>query len=89
MTVRITQNEERDGDRTIVRIEGTLTRNDVGLLDQFCEDLAVGPSGVIIDLAGVHFVDVDAAKTLRQLMRRGAQLEGSNPFVRQLVDLAE
>jgi anti-anti-sigma regulatory factor len=88
MTIRITTADPFEGDRTVVSVEGTLTRESAELLVEVCDSTSDGPHGVTIDLAGVQFVDADAASILNHLARIGARLERPSYFVRQILEFA-
>ena len=71
----------RDADA--VRLEGRLTRYEVGLLR---EALRGAPNGArAVDLADLAFVDDAGAAALTDLRSRGLELRGGSPFVRQLL----
>jgi anti-anti-sigma regulatory factor len=89
MTIRITTENQHDGERTTVSVEGTLTRESAELLAEVCWSTGGGPEEVAIDLAGVHFVDSEAASILRCLARFGARLERPTFFVSQILEIAK
>ena len=77
--LRITPRE----DRTTLRLEGRLTRYEVGLLR---ETLRRGANGMrAVDLGGVAFLDEAGARALLDLRARGLELRGGSPFVKQLL----
>jgi ABC-type transporter Mla MlaB component len=72
----------RSHDETL-RLEGRLTRYEVGLLR---ETLRAGPNGTrAVDLADLAFVDEAGAAVLSDLRSRGLELRGGSAYVRQLL----
>jgi len=65
-----------------VRLEGRLTRDEVGLLRE-----ALRGSGRpdALDLTGLGFLDEAGASALRELRRGGVALEGASSFVQALL----
>ena len=86
MTIRITRDEGMEGGRTVVRVEGRLTLHAAGLLEEVCAAAAGGPAAVDVDLTGVDFLDGDAARVVRGLMRLGARVERAGYFVRRALE---
>lgn len=71
-------------DRHTLRLEGRLTRYEVGLLR---ETLRRRPNGYqALDLAGLAFVDEAGAAALAELQRRGLELRGGSAFVEALLN---
>ena len=67
-----------------LRLEGRLTRYEVGLLRQTLRSRT--PAFDAVDLSGLAFLDAHGAAALRDLRRRGLELRGGSPFVRQLLE---
>jgi ABC-type transporter Mla MlaB component len=81
--LRISQPDERQ----TLRLEGRLTRYEVGLLR---ESLRRGPNGCeALDLSGLAFVDEAGAAVLAELRERGLELRGGSSFVRLLLEGVE
>ena len=77
--LRITRRPDRS-----FRLEGRLTRYEVGLLR---EALRASPNGAhAVDLADLAFVDEAGAAALADLRSRGLELRGGSSFVRQLLE---
>jgi anti-anti-sigma regulatory factor len=76
--LRITRTQER-----VLRLEGRLTRYEVGLLRETLRSSPDGPP--VIDLADLGFLDPAGASALLELRRRGAELRGGSAFVRELL----
>jgi anti-anti-sigma regulatory factor len=90
MPTRITQVEQPEGATRTLKVEGTLTLEDVGLLESVCDELR-GQAGapLRVDLSSITFLDSESASVLCRLRRRGVSLEGLDLFVRKVVELAE
>jgi anti-anti-sigma regulatory factor len=70
-------------DQETLRLDGRITRYEVALLR---ETLRRGPDRTrVLDLAGVAFLDEDGARMLLGLRRKGLELRGGSPFVKQLL----
>jgi len=65
-------------------LEGRLTRHEVGLLREVIRSSA--DEIAVVDLTSLAFVDECGAAVLVDLQRRGLEIRGSSPFVRQLLD---
>jgi anti-anti-sigma regulatory factor len=77
--LRITRRPDRS-----IRLEGRLTRYEVGLLR---EALRASSNGAeTLDLADLAFVDEAGAAALADLRSRGLELRGGSSFVRQLLE---
>jgi anti-anti-sigma regulatory factor len=73
----------RDLEHTL-RLEGRLTRHEVDVLREI---LRSPPNGVVVvDVASLAFVDEVGAAALVDLRRRGLEIRGGSPFVRQLLE---
>jgi anti-anti-sigma regulatory factor len=68
MPTQITQLDDEENDRSILRVEGQLLRDDAELLGRIATDLT-NSSGreIVIDLADVDFIDSEAASVLKHL----------------------
>jgi anti-anti-sigma regulatory factor len=66
MPTQITQLDDEENDRSILRVEGQLLRDDAELLGRIATDLT-NSSGreIVIDLADVDFIDSEAASVLK------------------------
>ena len=81
MTIRITRSTE--GKAAVLRIEGRLNADTVPDLEKECRS-AEPP--LRLDLSGLSSADKDGIQTLRRLSAEGAELFGTSPYVRQLLD---
>jgi anti-anti-sigma regulatory factor len=90
--LRITQvdAEAGKGATTGMRVEGTLNGETVAALMDACRPLLRSPlsgSGIVLDIAGVRFVDAAATDALRDLMSQGVRVIGSSPLVRGFLQM--
>lgn len=67
-------------------LEGRLTRSERQALDAACAECADGGRPVVIDLAGVGFVDAAGAAALRAWQERRFQLTRCSAYVRELLE---
>lgn len=90
MTTRITQVDDQDGRRTLLRIEGSLHIEDAELLERTYTSLREEQShSIAIDLANISFLDSESASVLCRLKQRGVELLGLHFFIQQVIELAE
>lgn len=91
MPTQITQIDDKDRGRTVLRIEGTLTMDDALLIEKIAESIH-DESGraVSVDISDIHFLDSDSASVLRRLAENSnVHLEGTDVFLQTAVDEAE
>jgi ABC-type transporter Mla MlaB component len=81
--LRITRTDRED--RTTLRLEGRLTRRERAALDEACSACLADRRAVVIDLAGVGFVDAAGAAALLAWRERRMQLSGCSAFVHELL----
>lgn len=82
--LRITRENEQEA--VTLRLEGRVTRRELGALDEAVHGCPPGAPCVVIDLAGVRFVDAAGAVVLRALRREPVVIRGGSPFVRELLE---
>ncbi len=77
--LRITRHLQR-----ALHLEGRLTRHEVDLL----REVFRSPTDrvAVVDLTSVAFVDEVGAAALADLQRRGVEIRGGSPFIRQLLE---
>ncbi len=75
---------EHEGDRTTLKVSGTLSGPAVDEFDRVCRQVD-GP--LRVDLGEVMTMDGFGVAFLQHLARTGAQLEGASPYVRLLLEL--
>ena len=92
MPTRITElGDERQGG-VVLRVEGTLVREDAELLERVCADLRRERPGVgvTLDLADLTFLDSESASVLSRMRRQQeVTLDGVQFFVQRVVELAD
>ena len=91
MATQITQIDQPERNRTVLRVEGDMLSDDARLIEKIadCTALETGHS-ISIDLADLSFMDSDAASVLRKMTERnGVEIEGIEMFLQSAVDMAE
>lgn len=80
MTVRMTQ----IGDPVAaIKLDGRLTAEDLSEVQRVCRAVK---GRLVLDLTGLQFADRQAAGALRELRALGAEIIGTSPYVRLLLD---
>jgi ABC-type transporter Mla MlaB component len=82
--LRITRTD--DAQRTTLVLEGRLTRSERTALDEACAECARDRRAIVIDLAGIGFVDATGAAALRSWRERSVQLTRCSAYVRELLE---
>jgi anti-anti-sigma regulatory factor len=82
--LRITRRDAHCG--TTLELEGRLTSGELTALDEAWRACVSARRRVVIDLAGVRFVDAAGAAVLRALRQGPIELTGCSPFVRELLE---
>jgi len=88
MAVRISQAEDHESGSVILHVEGALTLEYALLLESMSHEVR-GRLGrnVIIDLAGVTFLDEASAEVLRRLKQQpGVTFTGCQLYTRQMIE---
>jgi len=83
--------QDDSDERTILRVEGEMTREDALLLEKIALELR-GADGrnVIIDLADLAFLDSESAGVLKRLMQEHKfEISGMEIFLQSAVNVAE
>jgi hypothetical protein len=76
---------QHDGSPAVLRLEGKLLEPWIGALHDACR-LASGRAALpVLDLSDLSFVDAPGTIALRDLRRRGVQLQGCSPLVAELL----
>ena len=91
MPTNITQLEDVERGKTILRVEGSMTLRDAVLLEKIALDLR-GETGknLTLDLADLHFMDSDSAPVLKRIEREhGFEIEGVEYFLQKVVTETE
>ena len=90
MPTHITQIEDTDRDRAILRVDGELLLDDALLLERLAQGLLSKSDGVTIDLADLDFIDSDAASVMKRLQETaGIEISGMEIFLQNVVNDAE
>ncbi len=79
--IHITDTTELD--RTIWRVDGRLTADDVSVLDRRCGE--VGKPHVL-DLTGLQSADSVGSEELRRLASDGVEIRGASPYIQLLIN---
>lgn len=91
MPTRITEVTTPEGERTTLRVEGTLRLKDAELLENMCRDLKrQSGRSVTLDLSDLCFLDSDSAHLLCRLRaEQHVSFEGLHLFVQRVIEMAE
>ena len=88
MPTNIVQIEDAETGKTILRVEGEMTRMDAELLEKIALEMR-GETGknLTIDLADLHFLDSDGAPVLKRMAdEHGFEIEGLLMFLQRAVN---
>lgn len=91
MPTHIKQIDDPARNRTILRVEGDMYKEDALLLEKIAHDMR-NETGkrMTLDLADLHFLDSDSASILKKLEREdGFELEGLEIFLQRAVTESE
>lgn len=88
MDIRISQSEDKNSGRVILRVEGRLTRDAAELLESVCTRfLNRTPGALCINVDGISFVSEDGARALSRLKHQPqVQLDGCHLFTECAVE---
>lgn len=91
MPTHITQIDDTERRRTVLRVEGEMMLDDALLLERIASDIQIDlDTCVTIDLADLDFLDSESATVLRRLdSRTGFQIEGIETFLQTAINSAE
>jgi len=89
MTTRITQIDDQASERTTLRVEGSLYKEDAEVLASTYTDLAGQAGKIAIDLSNINFIDSESASILLRLQELGVELVGLHFFVQRILQTAE
>jgi anti-anti-sigma regulatory factor len=81
--LRITRQDEPS--KVTLQLEGSITAGEIPSLDSAWRSCVSTERSVVIDLAGVRFVDAAGAAVLRALRQGRIEVTGCSPFVRELL----
>jgi anti-anti-sigma regulatory factor len=91
MATHITQIDDEERNRMILRIDGTMTVDDAILLERIAKNLHESRAKTImIDLADLDFLDSDSAPILKRLENTdGFEIEGTESFLQTAINDVE
>jgi anti-anti-sigma factor len=91
MPTQITQIEDNESNRTVLRVSGSLTLEDARLIERLCIEIkGETQRRIVLDLADVDFLDSESASVLTRLQEEfGVEVEGMQFVVQSAIDLAE
>lgn len=91
MPTTLTQIEDHERGKTILRVEGSMTHDDALLLEKIALDLRSQINrNLTIDLADLFFLDSDSAPILKRIEREhGFEIEGIEVFLQNVVSDTE
>jgi anti-anti-sigma regulatory factor len=90
MDIRISQSEDKDSGRIILRVEGRLTQGAAELLEGVCTRyLHRSQTSIVIHVDGINFIGEEGAKALCRLKHLPrVQFEGCSLFTERVVEQA-
>lgn len=88
MPTNITQLEDTERGKTVLRVEGQLLHEDAILLEKIALDLrSQNDKNLTLDLADLHFMDSESAPIVKRLEREhGFEIEGLQLFLQKVVE---
>jgi anti-anti-sigma regulatory factor len=91
MPTKITQVEDQERGKTLLRIEGSVTLDDAILIEKIAIDMRQQlQKNLTLDFADINFLDSESASVLRKLEKEhGFELEGLEIFLQSAVLEAE
>lgn len=91
MATNITQIDDNERNRTILRIGGTMTLDDAIVLERIASDLhEKSEKNITIDLADLDFLDSESAPILKRLENtEGFEIEGTELFLQTAINEVE
>ncbi|NNE99799.1 MAG: hypothetical protein HKN25_12330 [Pyrinomonadaceae bacterium] len=91
MPTNITQIEDSERGKTVLRVAGELMIEDAVLLEKIALDLRNNNgASLAIDLADLNFMDSESAPIVKRLRdKHGFEIEGLEFFLQKVVDRSE
>ena len=87
--LRITETVE-NGSVVKLRLDGTITLESFAEIDRTCaQDQSQPKRTVVLDMAGVTFMQTEPAQKLAQLKRDNLRIINCSPFIAALLQTAE
>jgi ABC-type transporter Mla MlaB component len=76
---------DRGSIHTTLQLEGRVTQADLSVLERTREECQKEGRRLVLDLAGVSFVDREGVAALNRMHRDGTIITGCSPFVGELL----
>ena len=91
MATNLTQIEDTERNKTVLRVEGELMLEDAILLEKIALDLREqNGKNLTLDLADLDFMDSESAPIVKRLENKhGFEIEGLQFFLQKIVEEAE
>lgn len=91
MPTSITQFDDRERNKIVLRVEGDLKLDDALLLERIALDLRdENDKNLTLDFADLDLMDSESAPVLRRLeLKHGFEIEGLQFFLQKMVEEAE
>ena len=91
MPTNLTEIEDVERGKIVLRVEGTLMHDDAILLEKIALDLRITRGkNITLDLADLDFLDSDSAPILKRIEREhGFEIEGMEFFLQAMINEAE
>ena len=91
MPTKITERVDRERNKRILRVEGSMTKEDAILLEKIALDLrAANGQNLTLDLADIDFLDSESAPIIKRLEHEhGFEIEGTEIFLQTFIDEVE
>ena len=87
MPTRITQIEDTERRKTLLRIEGEMFLADALLLQKIAREMRENLGrNLTLDLADLDLLDSESGSILRQMEREGFELEGLDIFLQRTLE---
>jgi anti-anti-sigma regulatory factor len=88
MPTNLTQLDDPERNKLVLRVEGSMTHEDAVLLEKIALDMRSREGkNITIDLADLTFIDSDSAPIIKRIEREhGFELEGLEIFLQKAVD---
>lgn len=86
--IKITHLTDEEDGVTRLRVDGRILSKTTEALERACSAALGGRCPLLLDVAGVSFVDTDGAALLTTIVERGAVVVGASPFVSEILRTA-
>jgi anti-anti-sigma regulatory factor len=91
MPTSITQIDDEERDKTILRVEGSMMRDDALLLEKIALSMREKlQKNITLDLSDIHFLDSESAPILKRMeSEHNFEIEGMAIFLQKVVNETE